>query len=91
MAYFVYILSSKKDYQLYTGSTNNIKQRLTKHNNGEVKATRHRRPLQLIYQERYKTKYEAHKREYFLKTKWGNTVKQRIRKHYVERIQQSKS
>lgn len=34
--YYVYIIKSKKDKMLYTGSTNNLKKRLELHNKGKV-------------------------------------------------------
>jgi hypothetical protein len=42
--YFVYILKSKKDNNLYIGSTNNIKKRMKEHNGGKVFSTKPRIP-----------------------------------------------
>jgi putative endonuclease len=47
--FYVYILHSEKDNNLYTGYTNDIKRRLSQHNYGEVNSTKYRRPLKLIY------------------------------------------
>ena len=91
MAYFVYILYSKKDKKLYTGCTNNLEERLKRHNSGAVSATKFRRPLELIYEEEYKNKTEAFDRERFLKTKWGNTFKQRVLRFYVNKISHVKN
>ncbi|MDD2709261.1 MAG: GIY-YIG nuclease family protein [Verrucomicrobiae bacterium] len=41
--YYVYILYSLKDRRTYAGFTPDLKNRLEKHNQGLVKATRHRR------------------------------------------------
>ena len=65
--YFIYILFSEKDNKLYTGYTPDLKNRLQKHNNGFVKATKHRRPLKLIYYESYLNRLDAKRREIFLK------------------------
>lgn len=65
--YYVYILFSKVDKQLYTGFSDNLKLRVQKHNNGFVKATRHRRPLILIYYEAYAKELDARRRELYLK------------------------
>ncbi len=65
--YYVYILKSKKDNGLYIGSTSNLKERLRKHNDGKVKSTSYRRPLELIYYEAYKNKEIIRKREKLLK------------------------
>jgi putative endonuclease len=86
MNYFVYILYSEKDKELYTGCTSNIEKRVRKHNNGEVLATKFRRPLVLIYTEKFDLKEKAFSRERFLKTKWGNTFKQRVKRYYINKI-----
>ena len=65
--YYVYILFSKKDKCLYTGSTANLKSRYSKHQKGFVKATKARRPLSLVYYEAYLYRKEALQREVYLK------------------------
>lgn len=65
--FYVYILHSKKDGNLYTGYTPDLKGRLAKHNNGYVKSTKYRRPLELIYYEAYVMESDAKKREKYLK------------------------
>ncbi len=65
--YYVYILFSKKYKQLYTGYTPDLKKRIEKHNKGFVKATKHRRPLKLVYYESYSERLDAKRREVYLK------------------------
>ena len=65
--YYVYLIQSKKDKKYYIGQTDNIRKRLQQHNNGLVRATKHRGPFQLIGYEVYKTRNEARWREYNLK------------------------
>jgi putative endonuclease len=65
--YYVYILFSSKDSLLYTGFTPELRARVDKHNSGFVKATKHRRPLKLIYYEAYVEEIDARKREVYLK------------------------
>jgi putative endonuclease len=65
--YYVYILFSEKDGRLYIGSSPDLKNRILKHNNGYVAATKYRRPLKLIYYEAYSTSRDAKRREIFLK------------------------
>lgn len=65
--YYVYILFSDKDKLLYTGYTDNLKSRFKAHINGYVKATKHRRPLKLIYYEGYISEIDARRRELYLK------------------------
>ncbi len=69
--YFVYILRSAKDGNLYTGYTNDIDRRFAEHTNGENRSTRWRRPLSLIYYEAYGSQDDAKSREYKLKHSLG--------------------
>ncbi len=65
--YYVYILISEKDGQLYIGSTPDLKSRFEKHQKGYVLATKNRRPLQLVYYESYLVDVDAKRREKYLK------------------------
>jgi len=65
--YYVYVLHSKKDGNLYIGFTPDLKNRVSAHNNGYVLATKNRRPLTLIYYESYLVQRDAKRRELFLK------------------------
>ena len=65
--YYVYILKSLKDEKLYIGSTNDLKRRLSEHNNGLNRSTKARRPFEIRYYEACASKYDARKREYALK------------------------
>lgn len=73
--YFVYILKSLRDNNLYTGCTEDISKRLKAHNSGKVKSTQKRKPFALVYFEEYKTLKEARKRENYLKTLKGGRTK----------------
>ena len=66
--FYVYGLQSLKvkDW-LYIGFSENLKERIKKHNEGKVKSTTNYRPLRLIYYEAYLNKNDAIKREYELK------------------------
>jgi putative endonuclease len=69
----VYILLSKKDNKRYIGFTDNIERRLSEHNSGSVKSTRHRKPFELIYYEQFENKYDAMMKEKFFKTHSGRS------------------
>lgn len=56
---------------MYTGLTTDLKDRLSRHNSGEVKSTCNRRPLKLIYYEVFINKDDAKAREIFLKSGFG--------------------
>lgn len=56
------------DGTYYTGWTTDLEHRINAHNSGEgAKYTRSRRPVELVYYEKYETKVEAMKREYAIK------------------------
>lgn len=70
----VYILQCS-DNSLYTGYTNNLPNRLKKHNSGRGAAyTRSRLPVKIVYQESHLTKSSAMKREIEIK-KWKRVKK----------------
>ena len=82
--YIVYILRSVKDYKLYVGFTGNLKNRLKKHKYGEVKSTKHRRPLELVYHEKWTSSGVARRREKYLKSLYGSKEKKRIIENYMD-------
>ncbi|MFA5336761.1 MAG: GIY-YIG nuclease family protein [Candidatus Omnitrophota bacterium] len=65
--YYVYVLKSKKDQNLYIGSTNDLERRLNEHNAGLVFSTKTRVPFDLVYYEAYKSETDARNREKNLK------------------------
>ena len=69
--HYVYILKSKADKKLYVGCTNDLKKRITMHNQGKIFSTKLRTPFGLIYYETYINKKDAFNREQYLKTGWG--------------------
>ena len=80
--FYIYVLKSKKDQQLYIGSTNDLKRRFKEHNNGEVFSTKPRRPFELVYYEAYKAEGDARNREKKLKlrSRAFTQLKKRIEK-----------
>ena len=80
--YYVYILQSEKDHRLYIGQTNNVENRLIRHNNGEVRSTRMRRPLKLMCYKEFATRAEAMKIEKYLKSLKGGEEFKRILHHW---------
>lgn len=57
--FFVYLLKSKKDRELYIGFTKDIKRRIIEHNKGMVPSTKSRIPFELVYFEGYKSEKDA--------------------------------
>jgi putative endonuclease len=81
--WFVYILYSQKDGNLYVGCTQDLNERLERHNSGIVMCTKNRRPLELIYSENFENKTEAFNRERFLKSLWAGRFKKKIKEKYL--------
>lgn len=73
MRHYVYTLLSLKDKKLYTGFTTNLRDRLSSHARGEVKATINRRSLKLIHYEYFINEDDAKSREVFLKSGFGRS------------------
>jgi len=71
--FYVYILKSKKDNNLYIGYSTNLKKRFSEHQKGLVTSTRPRRPFELIFYEAYKSSKDAKRREMYFKTSKGKT------------------
>ncbi len=61
--HYVYILKSKKNGNLYIGSTPNIVKRLEEHNAGKSKYTKKFLPWSLVYFEGYLATDDAIKKE----------------------------
>lgn len=77
--FYTYVLRSQKDQKLYIGWTNDLKQRLNKHNNKMVLSTKDRVPLDLIYYEACLSKNKSIEREKFFKSGFGRKfLKNRI-------------
>lgn len=83
--FYVYVLKSSQDEELYIGSTNDLKRRFKEHQNGESFSTKLRRPFELIYYEAYKNEKDAREREQGLKLR-GNA-----RRFLKDRIKRSMS
>ena len=66
--FFVYILEAVKSKRYYIGQTNDLEERLKKHNQGRILSTKHYIPWQLKWWKEYKTRSEAVKIERKLKS-----------------------
>ena len=83
--FFVYILKSKKDNDLYVGYTADLKRRIIEHNNFSEKSTKLRAPFDLVYYEAYASIGDAKHREDMLKRYSGSYthLKKRIRNSLI--------
>lgn len=65
--FYVYVIKSIADGDLYIGYTNNLKRRLSEHNDLKNSSTKHRGPFKLVYYEAYLSRGDARYRESQLK------------------------
>jgi putative endonuclease len=65
----VYILRSLKTHRYYTGSSQDLFNRLQEHNSGETASTRTGIPWELIWSEAYPTRAGAQHRERQIKSR----------------------
>ena len=72
---YVYILYSKSLEKYYTGQTNNLKDRLHRHNSGWQKHTKKGKPWKLVWSRSCKNREEAVKLE--------SKIKKRGAKRYL--------
>lgn len=71
MDYYFYVLQSIKDSSLYKGLTSNLERRVAQHNNGKNPSTINKRPLKLIYFEKFDSRVKAREREKYFKSGSG--------------------
>jgi predicted GIY-YIG superfamily endonuclease len=77
LQYVVYVLGCKDGF--YVGCTNNLKERIERHNKGCVPATRKRLPVKLISYFAFSNKYTAFNFEKYLKSGSGRAfLKKRL-------------
>lgn len=81
--FFMYILKSLRDEELYMGSTSDLKRRIKEHNSGMVPSTKFRKPFKLVYIEGYASEEDARHREHNLK------LGARARRQLFKRIEKS--
>ena len=81
--YYIYVLKSEKDKNLYVGYTEDLKSWFEQHSRGQVDSTKNRRPLELIYSEACLDKRDAMHREKYLKTHYGKQFLRKRLKSYL--------
>ena len=80
MMYYVYVLLSQSNSQLYVGRTSNLKKRIKEHESGKVRTTNRLNPMNLVFYEAFLSNNDAIRRERYFKTSKGkSSLKQIIR------------
>ena len=72
--YYVYVLQSRKDGKRYIGQSDDLRRRISEHENGKLTSTKHRRPIKLIFYEAFSAKEDAIRRERYFKTSKGKST-----------------
>jgi len=75
--FYTYVLKSLKNDRLYTGYTDDLKNRFTRHNRGLVDVTKSSKPWKIIYYEACNKEKDAIAREKALKTGFGRAYLKR--------------
>ncbi len=75
--HYVYNLKCKDGF--YIGCTNDLKDRIDRHQKGHVPATKERRPIELLNYVAFKDQYKAFEFEKYLKSGSGRAF---INKHF---------
>jgi len=78
--YYTYILRSQKDGKFYTGITNNIDDRIKKHNHGyrATQSTMNRGLFDLVFVQISENRIEARRLEKHLKSGMGREIKREL-------------
>ena len=85
MSYFVYLIVTKNERNRltsYVGYTNNLKERINKHNSSKGAKFTRGRLWKLAYSKRYESKNIALKEEYKLKVNY--VLRNQIKKRFIE-------
>jgi len=77
--YYVYILECF-NRTFYVGCTNNLKDRMRRHNEGQILATKNRLPVKLIVYIAFPNKYLAYNFEKYLKSGSGRAF---LKRHLI--------
>ena len=82
MFFYVYVLRSLKEKELYVGFTADLQKRIKEHNHGDSFYTKRYMPWVVIHYEAYLNKNDATRREKYLKTSQGARLLKRMLKEY---------
>jgi putative endonuclease len=84
MAFYFYVIRSLVDGSYYKGQTNDLADRVMRHNGGRSNYTKAKRPWKVVYSEEYGSRSEAVKRERYFKSPKDWADWQRLKKE-IER------
>lgn len=76
--YFIYIIQSERDQSFYIGQTQDVAERVGRHNAGRERYTKLRIPWKLVYTESFETRIGAIRRE--------KEIKRKKSRKYIEQL-----
>ena len=82
--FYVYVLESESTHSWYIGYTQDLNERLQRHNTHQVTSTAHKGPWRHIYYEGYLDRRDAIGREKFLKSGAGWRFLKKQMKYWLE-------
>ncbi len=83
---YVYVIQSKKNNEMYTGCTKDLKSRLILHNAKKVTSTKKSASFTLIYYEAFVNEKDAFNRERYMKTQYGrNYIKKALDNFFISK------
>lgn len=86
MFYYVYVIESEKNGNIYIGRTNDLNKRLKEHNRGVNFSTKPYLSWHIIYCEICLNEDDAMRREQYLKTNQGSRLlKRRLKEYFYEK------
>jgi len=77
--FYIYAISSLKRYYIYVGITEDLKNRLGRHNKGREKTTKPYAPFEMLCFEKVNTRIEARIREKYWKSGTGKEKLKELR------------
>lgn len=81
--YYVYVLESLKNKELYIGQTSNLKRRLNDHNKGKSKHTSKNKPYKIIFYLAFGNESDFKRFERYLKSGYGRKFLKSSIKEYL--------
>jgi len=78
--YYTYIIRSLTNSRYYTGSTNDLVDRIRRHQQNRSKATTGKGPWELVYTESFNTRSEAVRKEFDIKRRGARRFLQELNK-----------
>ena len=82
--HYVYVLYNKAKNFIYIGYSEDLRQRVSEHNGGKSKSTKHYIPLEVIHYEAYRNMTDAKRREKYLKGNKGKTTLKTMLKEFLK-------